>query len=171
MTSTESPYMTSLFKTIMETSTDADFEKPTKYRFKSRSKQDTEQLLKGKDKTSTQRATQIYLAQFKHFLKVKHLPEVDDIATSDIDGVLFEFYSAIQPQKKDNYCVQILKCIHAGLNRYFRQKRGIDIAKDSMFTRANKMLKAVQVDAKKKGFGVKKKYPPISEINLEYIAE
>ena len=163
--------MTSLFKTNMDNTADAAFEKPMKYRFKSRSKQDTEQLLKGKDKTSTQRATQIYLAQFKRFLNVKHLPEVDDIPTSDLDSILFDFYSAIQPQKKDDYCVQTLKCIRAGLNRYFRQERGIDIAKDPMFTRANEMLKAVQVDAKKKGLGVKQKYPPISEIDLERIAE
>ena len=116
--------------------------------------------MKGKDKTFTQRATQIYLAQFKHFLKVKHLPEVDDIPTPDLDGVLFEFYSAIQPQKKDDYCDQFLKCIHVGLNRYFRQERGIDTAKGPMFTRANEMLKAVQVNAKKKGLGAKKNIPP-----------
>ena len=33
------------------------------------------------------------------------------------------------------------------------------------------MFKAVQVDAKKKGLGSRKKYPPISEIDLERIAE
>ena len=163
--------VTSLCKTSMENDSDAAFQKPTKYRFKNRSEEETKSILKGKDKTSTQRATDIYLRQFKRFLHVKSLPQVEDIATSDLDGILFEFYSSIQPQKKEDYCVQTLKCIHAGLNRYFRKERGIDIAKDTMFTCANEMLKAVQVDAKKKGLGSKKKYPPINQIDLERIAE
>ena len=116
--------------------------------------------MKGKDKTLTQRATDIYLRQFKHFLHVKILPQVEDIATPDLDGILFQFYSSIQPQKKEDYCIQTLKFIHAGLNRYFRKDRGIDIAKDSMFTRANEVLKAVQVDTKKRGLGTKKITPP-----------
>ena len=155
----------------MDNEANAEFTKPTKFRFKNRSKEETTQILKGKDKESTQRATHVYLTQFKRFLNVKSLPEVEDIPTKDLDGILFEFYNSIQPQKKDDYCVQTLKCIRAGLNRYFRKERGIDIAKDSMFVRANEMLKAVQVDAKKKGLGVKKSYPPITEIDLERIAE
>ena len=148
----------------MEHDTDAEFQKPIKYWFKSRSEEETEQILKGKDKTSTQRATDIYLRQFKCFLHVKSLPQVEDIATPDLDGILFQFYSSIQPQKKEDYCVQTLKCTCAGLNRYFRKERGIDIAKDSMFTRANEMLKAVQIDAKKKGLGAKKHIPPSTRL-------
>ena len=155
----------------MDNPSDAGDKKAPKYWFKSRNKGETEQLLKGKDKTSTQRATHIYVTQFKRFLQVRNLLNIDDICTSDLDSILFEFYSSIQPQKKEDYCVQTLKCIHAGLNRYFRTSRGIDIAKDSMFVKANEMLKAVQVDAKKKALGVKKSYPPISQLDLERIAE
>ena len=143
----------------MENEANAAFTKPTKFRFKNRSKEETTQIFKGKDKESTQQATHVYLTQFKRFLNVKSLPQVEDIPTKDLDGILFEFYNSIQPQKKDDYCIQTLKCIRAGLNRYFRKERGIDIAKDSMFVRANEMLKAVQVDAKKKGLGVKNPTP------------
>ena len=149
----------------------AVFKKPTKYRFKTRSTEETEDILKGKHKASTQRATEIYLRQFKRFLRVQNHPQVEDTPTEDLDGILFDFYISVQPQKKDDYCVQTLKCIRAGLNRYFRKERGIDIAKDSLFVKANEMFKAVQVDAKKKGLGSRKKYPPISEIDLERIAE
>ena len=155
----------------MESDTNADFKKETKYRFKSRSKEENEIILKGKDKASTQRATEIYVTQFKRFLHVRNLPDIDDISTIDLDGILFDFYSSIQPQKKTDYSVQTLKCIRAGLNRYFRKQRGIDIAKDSMFVKANEMHKAVQVDAKKKGRGTKKPYIPITDIDLEWIAE
>ena len=100
----------------------AVFQKPTKYRFKTRSTEETEDILKGKDKASTQLATEIYLRQFKRFLRVKNHPEVEDIPTEDLDGILFDFYVSVQPQKKDDYCVQTLKCIRAGLNRYFRKE-------------------------------------------------
>ena len=143
----------------MENPTDARSKTEAKHRFKTRTKEETNDILKGKDKTSTQRSTQIYVTQFKRFLAVKSYGNIDDIPTQDLDRILFEFYSSIQPQKKDDYSVQTLKCIRAGLNRYFRTTRGIDIAKDSMFVKANEMLKAVQVDAKKKGLGVKRSYP------------
>ena len=126
---------------------------------------------KGKDKESTQPATEVYLRQFKHFLHVKNYSSIEDIQTSDLAQILFEFYNSPQPQKKDDYTVQSLKCICTGLNRYFRKERGIDIAKDSMFVKANEMLKAVQVDAKKKGLGVKRSYLPITPVDLERIAE
>ena len=98
------------------------------------------------------------------------MPELEDIPTKDLDKILFDFYISVQPQKKDDYSVQTLKCLMAGLNRNFRKERGIDIAKDSMFVKANEMFKAVQVDAKKKGLGSRKKYPLITEIDLKCIA-
>ena len=156
----------------MEPTTNADVKPGVKYRFKDRTNVQKEEILKGKDKQSTQRATDIYMKQFAVFLAQKNLPKVDDLEIdSSLDDILADFYASVQPQKKDDYSVQTLKCIRSGLNRYFRQHRGIDIAKNTMFVRANEMLKAVQVDAKKKGLGVKKSYPAISEIDLERIAE
>ena len=64
-----------------------------------------------------------------------------------------------------------MKCIRAALDRYFQKERGIDIVKDENFIRANEMFKAVCVESKKAGKGVKKSFPPISQIDLERIAE
>ena len=165
--------VTSLLSTNkMEQTTNADVKFDTKYRFKDRTNLELNEILKGKDKVSTQRATNIYMKQFATFLAAKSLPTVDNLdIDSSLDNILADFYASVQPQKKDDYSVQTLKCIRSGLNRYFRQHRGIDIAKNPMFVRANEMLKAVQVDAKKKGQGVKNSTPPISEIDLERIAE
>ena len=78
---------------------------------------------------------------------------------------------SVKPQKKDDYSVQSLKCMRSGLNRYFRKQKGIDITNDSIFVKANEMFEAVKVNAKKQGRGVKKSYPPITQIDLERIAE
>ena len=96
---------------------------------------------------------------------------MEDLKIVDLDQILYDYYASLQPQKEDEYSVQTLKCIHAGLNRHFRKTLGIDIAKDSTFVRANKMFKAIQVESKKKGKGSKKKILPITPIDLERIAE
>ena len=124
----------------MEQPQDAGSEKLQKYRFKNRSKEENNDILKGKDKLSTQRATE------------------------DLDLILFDFYSSILLQKKDDYSVQTLKCIRAGLNRHFRTTRGIDITKDATSVKASKMFKAIQVDAKKKQLAVKRSYPPLHKL-------
>ena len=142
-----------------------------KYWFKNINSAEKAKLLKGKDKASTQRATKSYMEQFNHFLIAKNLPKADDIAIEDLSEILYDFYSSVRPQKKDDYSVQSLKCLHSGINRYFRKTRGIDITNDSMFVEANEMFEAVKVNAKKQGRGVKKSTPPISQIDLERIAE
>ena len=57
------------------------------------------------------------------------------------------------------------------MNRYFKKERGIDITKDHPFVKANEMFKAVLVECKKSGRGVRQHHPQISQIDLERIAE
>ena len=143
----------------------------TKNSFKSINSDEKEKILQGKDKASTQRATKSYMDQFKNFLLLKNLPEVDDISPQDLNKILCDFYSSVRPQKKDDYSVQTLKCLHSGLNRYFRKAKGIEITNDPMFVQANEMFEAVKVNAKKQGRGARKSTPSISAIDLEWIAE
>ena len=143
----------------------------SKFKFKTRSKDDQEKLLIGKDKASTQRATKSFVSQFSTFLAVKKLPKLEDLDLNDLGEILFDYYSSIQPQKTSDYSVQSLKCIRSGLNRYFKKTRGVDIISDTRFVKANEMFAAVKVDSKKKGKGVKRSYPPITQLDLERIAE
>ena len=128
-------------------------------------------LLTEKDKKSTQRATDGYMNQFKKFLEVKQHPKLEAITAADLNNILYDYYASIKPQKEEMYCVQTLKCIHAGLGRFFRKSLGVDIASDSMFVKANEMFKAMTVHSKRSGKGVKNSTPPISQIDLERIAE
>ena len=140
--------------------------------FKTRSEEETKQLLDGKDKISTQRAAAGALRQFTQFLQYKRLPNIEDITVAELNGILYKFYSAMQPQRRtEDYSVQSIKCIRSGLSRHFRKELGVDIAKDALFVQANEMFKAITVEAKKKGKGVKQLYPQISQLDLERIAE
>ena len=155
----------------MDTEPNTNFNKSKISRYKHRTTEQIQKLLNEKDKRNTQVATERAIVNFSAFLKAKSHPDVEDL--DQLDGILLDYYSSIQPQIKDDktYAIQTIKCIRAALNRYFRKQKGIDIVKDSEFVRSNEMFKAVCVESKKSGKGCKKSYPPISQIDLERIAE
>ena len=155
----------------MAEQTDTDQIIDKKRIFKDRSTENLDKLLKGKDKINTQKATAGALTQFSQYLEQKKLPKVEDLTVENLPDILFAYYPSLKPIKSDNYSVQTLKCIRSGLSRYFRKERGFDITKDGQFVRANEMFQAVLVESKKVGKGVKKKHPPITELDLERIAE
>ena len=150
--------------------------KPKKFNYCQLTEDDKKKLLIEKDKRNTQLATNRVMVHFKNYLTVKKHPEVMTLTTIDLDKILSDYYCAVQPKKNseilyERYSVQSMKCMRAALNRFFRKEMGIDIVKDQKFIRSNEMFQAVYVESKKSGKGVKKSYPPISEIDLERIAE
>ena len=139
--------------------------------FKDISDTNIQELLEGKDKITTQKATESALSQFSQYLRQKDLPNYETLMLLDLPEILFNFYPVAKPLKGEHYAVQTLKCLRSGLARYYRKTKGFDISKDSEFTRANEIFEAVCVDSKKNGKGVRKSYPPISQIDLERISE
>ena len=139
--------------------------------FKDRSNELLEKLLEGKDKVNTQKSTEGALKQFSQYLRQKEMPNPEDLNIDILPKILYEYYPSLKPMKSDNYSVQSLKCIRSGLSRYYRKNKGFDIAKDPQFVQANEMFQAVLVESKKVGKGVKRSYPPITDIDLERIAE
>ena len=143
----------------------------TKKDFKDRSDQNLQELLEGKDKRNTQKATQGALSQFSQYLAAKKLPKLQDLTVDNLPEILYNFYPSVKPLKSNNYSVQTLKCLRSGLNRYFCKEKGFNITKDSQFVRANEMFQVVLVKSKKQGLGVKRSTPAISEIDLKRISE
>ena len=85
--------------------------------------------------------------------------------------ILEDFYVNARTKKtKELYHTQSLKCIRAGLNRYFQQKRKINIINDLQFLHANMMFKGVQVQAKKQGKGARKQTTTIEEDDMKTLA-
>ena len=119
-----------------------------KNRFKSRSDEEIEKLLEDKDKKSTQESTKRAVSKLREFVLLNQMQNIDAVSTVDLGEILYKFYRSMKPQKKDGYCVQTIKCIRPGLNRYFRKERGFDISSDQEFVKANEIFKAVCVEAK-----------------------
>ena len=154
----------------MDAATKPDVKKASKIKYKERTEEDKKKLLNEKDKKNTQAATDRAVSHFRKFLQVKSIGELECLDPSKLNTTLSDYYCSVQPQKSndennDKYSVQSMKCMRAALNRYFRKD------KDEAFIQANEMFKAVCVESKKAGKGVKKSYPPISPIDLECIAE
>ena len=152
--------------------------KSVKICYKERTEDQKKKLLTEKDKRNTQAATDRAVFHFTTYLSRKQLPNVETYTAEKLNEVLIDYYCAVQPQnKKDNnepeehYSVQTMKYMRAAFNRHFRKEKGYDIAKDSEFVKANEMFKAVCVESKRKGKGVKRSMIPISSIDLERIAE
>ena len=143
----------------------------TKHQFKENNDAEKILILKQKDKVNTQKATDGAVSQLKSYLQVKKLPNLEDLDQQTLASILYDFYPVVKPKEGEHYAVQTLKCLRARLARHFRSVKGIDITKDSAFTQVNEMFKAVTVQSKKHGKGVKKSYPPITQIDMERISE
>ena len=141
--------------------------------FNNPSEDEIKDILDGKDKENTKKATESALKALHEYLDSKQLPQVDDLSEQELANALFKFYPAIKPIKDtgEPYTVQTLKCMRAGLSHYFRTQKGIDIIEGEKFVKANEIFKGMCVVSKKSGKAVKKSYPPITEIDMECISE
>ena len=155
----------------MDADTTSACGKQVKDRYKQRTDIEKKNFLNNKDKKSTQQATEGYLNRFIGYLQLKQHPKLEDLEAKELNVILSDYYSAVQPRTKDGYCVQTMKCMRAGINRHMRKTKGFDICKDTDFIKANEMFKAVCVEAKRNGLGVKRSTPKISQIDLERIQE
>ena len=59
--------------------------------------------------------------------------------------------------------------MRSNLNRWFQEKRGINIITDTKFVKANMMFKGMLVKAKKAGKGIRKSTIPISDPDLRIL--
>ena len=155
----------------MDADSEPNLQSTSKIRYKTISEDEKKKLLDEKDKKNTRAATENYMKRFTGYIALKGHSNIDELNSVQLNKILYDFYSEVQPQKKNGYCVQSMKCMRSGLNRHFRKQMGIDITKDNDFVQANEMFKAVCVEAKRNGLGVKRSTPKISSIDLERIAE
>ena len=143
---------------------DAEITKQIKRDFKDPSDEEIKNILEGKDKVNTKKATEGALKALNQFLQYK----LEDLDECKLAEVLFYFYPSVKPiHKKDKpYSVQSFKCMRAGLSRYFHTEKGWDIIKGLEYVKANEMFKAMCVDSKKKDCGVRRLYPTITPIDI-----
>ena len=96
---------------MMQEVRDAGNEPDIKYRFKPISDEKKKILRDGRNRENTQKARESAICQLQGFLTVRDLGKLDDITNDMLPNILLDFYTAVQPHKKDSYSVQILKCM------------------------------------------------------------
>ena len=142
-----------------------------KQRFASTSSEDRQKILFDSKAKSTQKATQSKLRCFELYLKEKGLGDEPSITDAELPGILTNFYTDLRKTDGDLYKISSLKSLCAGLNRHFKQTRGIDIVQDKEFLKPNKLFDAVKVDTKKKGKGVTVSKKAIRNDDMRVVAE
>ena len=100
-----------------------------------------------KDSKNTQKVTDGHVAHLKDYLRCENKGLIEDLTDDELPDILFNFYSSAKPINGETYAIQTLKCTRAGLNRYIKKYRNIDIIQDCKFIRANEMFESVTVDA------------------------
>ena len=134
--------------------------------------EDIASLLTDSKSKNTKRSTNTSLNRLRAYLRVKKYPELEEISDDELPELLTKFYSSARTKKAgEMYQTSSFKVLRAGLNRYFRINRTLDIVTDHRFMRANMVFDGVQVKAKKTGKGVTRSTPHISEADLKKIGE
>ena len=132
-------------------------------RFHSKTPQEIIEILDGRNSNNTKRATKSNIKIFHDYLVKKSLPELHDITKAAFPSILEEFYPNCRRVNGEDYKLQSLKCIHAGINRWTKANRNLDIIADPRFSKANEIFKGVSKIA------TTKSYPVIEQQDLERI--
>ena len=92
---------------------------------------DIEELLEGSKTKNTNRSTKSSLTRFREYLKHANLPQLEDIQIEHLPKILTNFYMSVRTKKTGElYQTSSFKVLRAGLNRWFKQNKEIDIVSD-----------------------------------------
>ena len=129
--------------------------------------EELDELRKGSKSKNTNRSTNTSLNRFRNFLCVRQLPDLDELQSENLPGILCKFYTDVRTKKSGKqYQTGSFEVLRAGLNRHFKIEKGVDIVNDPQFMKANLIFESVQVRAKKSGKGHTKSTPHISQEDL-----
>ena len=122
-------------------------------RFASTSEQEKKKIMEERNSSNTNKATQSALTTFREYLTEKQIGTIEEVCDGDLPKIMLEFYTNLRKIDGGDYCVQSMKCIRAGINRYFKAECGIDIIDNEKFTKANEMFCGVNKRKRAEGKG------------------
>lgn len=123
-------------------------------------------------KPNTKKATQTWLKCLNDYLKEKEIAEnLDAVSDEQLPQVLFDFYTEVRSTKNQTYKNTTLRCLRAGINRYVKEKRSIDIVLDRRFIQTNEIFKGIQKEGKKLGKGSIKHKDVIESEDMEKLQD
>ena len=139
-------------------------------RFHSKTEVEIERILLERTAKNTRRATKSNLKTFYNYLTEKGLPKLKDLGVLQLAEILENFYPSLRKVDGDDYKLQSIKCIRAGINRWTKENRNLDIIADVRFTKANEIFKGVSKIVREKGKGSTKSTAVIAQEDLERLA-
>ena len=136
------------------------------------SKSDTEinDILEGRNAKNTKRATKSNIKTFTDYIDEKGLGKLEDLNMNELPEILQTFYPNLRRVDGEDYKLQSLKCIRAGINRWTKSNRNVDIIGDVRFTKANEIFKGVAKVSRQTGKGSTRSYPIIEDQDMQRIA-
>ena len=129
------------------------------------------EILDKRNANNTNRATKSAMMTFMEYLREKQLPSVVDLDMEPLSDILTDFYTNLHKTDGDNYKLQSIKCIRAGINRYMKAEKGVDIIANDKFVKVNEMFRGVDKQLRMSGLGSVKNTPVITEEDLSRIAQ
>lgn len=159
-------------------------EKPKTSRFKTIHAPEKQSIRQRSKAPNTHRATKLWTTCFSEYLVEKQLAPMDQLTNEELPDVLEQFYAEVckkekrisgqecdYPENEHSYKNTTLKAIRGALARYFKEERSIDIISGEQFIRANQLFAGVQKINKENGLGSIKSKPPITESDMQKIAD
>ena len=149
-------------------------------RFATLSEKEKEDLMKNRKAKNTNRATKQWTNAFRSYLKAKKLPNLDLLTIDELPDILGDYYFSLRQKPEKNkvpgqkttpkcYKNSSLKSGRAALNRYFKDKLGIDIISNEKFLLANEQFQAVTKKGKDEGRSEMNSKDPICDEDMAKI--
>ena len=140
-------------------------------RFGNTTDSEKHEILEGRNAKNTNRATKSCITILRDYLSEKQLPAVELLDIDELPDILMDFYTNLRKVDGENYKLQSLKCIRAGINRYMKAEKGIDIISSDKFVKANEMFRGVGKQLRIHGLGSTKSTPVITENDIQKISQ
>ena len=140
-------------------------------RFANTSGEEQDEIMKNRNAKNTNRATKSSMTMFREYLVEKQLKPVEELTADELPEIMKNFYTDARKVDGSDYCVQSMKCLRAGINRYMKAEKNLDIIENEKFVTANEMFRGVNKRKRVQGKGSTKPTPVISEADLQKINE
>lgn len=135
-------------------------------RFTATTEEERRQILQDRNCHSTNQATKHMKTILEQYIIEKDLPAIEATPDAELPNLLERFYTDLCQKNGERYKLQSLKCIRAGLNRYFKEECSIDIISDVRFHKTNEMPKGVAKVTCKAGLGSTSSFPVIPDEDM-----
>ena len=149
---------------------------------KSLSEKEKNAIMQARSSDNTNKATKLWVDVLREYIEEKDMGILKEVLDADLSKLLSDFYTEIKKKEKpqakkrkenseEEYKNSSLQCMRAALNRYFKEKRGINIINDDRFIQANEMFRGVTKQGRRQGRGSSEHKKPINSDDMKTLTK